>query len=93
MNLEELQDALDYWGIRQTVFEGSYFKTILDAARLVAEADGEALWLCIDDHGPEGLKVSNLPGGPLHCFFTGGAHYPLCGLRKLVIDLPEETHA
>lgn len=51
-------------------------------------------WLCVEPTGdytsPDGTipRVSNLPGGPAHCFFTGEAdHLPGCG-EKILVDLP-----
>ena len=40
-------------------------------------------WVCIE-RTTSGLRVSNLPGDLVHCFFTGGAHHPSCGEKWLV---------
>lgn len=53
-------------------------------------ADQLQAWLCIERHsdgqgGPGIPGVSNIPGGPAHCFFAGtGDHLPDCGYRLLV---------
>jgi hypothetical protein len=43
-----------------------------------------APWLCIQNHPIDGLRISNLPGGPKHCYFTSGAtHLIDCGYVNL----------
>ena len=45
-------------------------------------------WLCIERYTSgkvRELRISNLPGGPAHCYFTGvTGHLPDCGERLLV---------
>lgn len=43
----------------------------------------DSTWLCIENHPTDGLRVSNLPGGLTHCYFTGTAHLPDCGYVDL----------
>ena len=56
-------------------------------------APADTSWLCIEPTGPNrkgeiSMRISNLPGGPAHCFFTGKAkHLPGCG-EKILVDLP-----
>ena len=43
-----------------------------------------APWLCIENHPIDGLRISNLPGGPKHCYFTSDAtHLTDCGYMHL----------
>lgn len=60
----------------------------------LAPEDIQQMWLCIERTGdyltPDGTdhRVSNLPGGPGHCFFTGKRkHLPGCG-EKILVSLP-----
>ena len=51
----------------------SILGTVIDAD------ESKCWWLCVEDT-PNTPRVSNLPGGPLHCFFRGGKkHLPDCG--------------
>ena len=45
-------------------------------------------WLCIEQ-SDDGLRISNLPGGSRHCFFTSTpTHLPDCGTAALWIANP-----
>ncbi len=54
----------------------------------MATPDGLRAWLCIErlTNGEiRDSRISNLPGGPGHCFFTGvSGHLPDCGERLLI---------
>lgn len=43
----------------------------------------DSTWLCIENHPTDGLRISNLPGGPTHCYFTGTTHLADCGYVDL----------
>ena len=57
--------------------------------------DTDRVWLCIERHsdgegGPGVPAITNMPGGPAHCYFTGIGpgggqrdHLPDCGYRWL----------
>jgi hypothetical protein len=59
--------------------------------------DEPETWLCVERTGGtftiraaagEEVRISNLPGGPSHCFFNGTAgHNPECG-EKILVDRP-----
>lgn len=46
------------------------------------------VWLCIEKRN-DGPAISNLPGGPDHCFFNGydRDHLPDCGWKRVVTKL------
>ena len=63
------------------------FDALAAAARAVLEAP--EVWVCVEAGQPPG--ISNLPGGPKHCYFTGKKHLADCGWVFLVPSQPEET--
>ncbi len=52
------------------------------------------VWLCIEP-SMDGPRISNLPGGPNHCYITGRPkHRPDCGWKLLVsVDTSSKARA
>ena len=62
-------------------------RLVVDLLDTATEPD----WLCIENNRIVGRRITNMPGGPNHCYFTGKeTHLPDCGGR-LLIDLPEKS--
>lgn len=57
----------------------------------------DQIWLCIERHsdgegGPGTPAISNMPGGPGHCYFTSRVHHlEACGYRWL-FSTEQEIH-
>ena len=40
----------------------------------------DMVWVCVEkSNDSAGWRVTNLPGSPSSCYFSGGAHTPWCG--------------
>lgn len=83
------------------VIDGFGHTRICEGGRPVSLADlealGEKVWLCIE-RDSQGTAISNLPGGPNHCYFTGryhkgkARHLADCG-ERILLPIPDLLEA
>lgn len=67
--------------VQATEAEDAYDQGVADGQRVMAGI--ATVWLCIEKRESDWYRVSNLPGGPEHCYF-GGSHRVLCGWHELL---------
>ena len=82
---ERLREAVE------SLANGIVSHRVTDPLQAAAHAVLEApeVWVCVEAGEPPG--ISNLPGGPDHCFFTGKKHLSDCGWVSLVPSQEKET--
>ena len=78
---EKISEAVTFAHITDS--DGDHLIDIAQAyveGRLVDREALETVWLCIEKSTDSiGWRVTNLPGSPSSCYFSGGAHTPWCG--------------
>jgi hypothetical protein len=56
------------------------------SGRLIDRENIDTVWLCVEkSNDTAGWRVTNQPGSPAFCYFSGGAHTPWCGPAALGI--------
>lgn len=67
---------------------------VLDAyasGRLVDREAIDTVWVCVEKSSDSaGWRVTNMPGSPSSCYFSGGAHTPWCGDAALGVGDTDE---